>query len=427
LELRFMKDGPKTLMNNRCGVLVHNKLMAIFVDGVGRGDFIQEFLEEMIRRLPVKQLPPKSRTEFEIYRWNHGREDWRRTQRQKGRDMKSVILPKGLIEKVHGDMSEFLSKETAAWYETFGIPYKRSYLFHGVPGSGKTSLITALAGKLRRNVCFLSAHHPNFSDDAMKRAMDRLPRRAFLIMEDIDSLFNQRRSMNIRSPLTFTGLLNCLDGIGHASGQIVIMTTNYIDRLDEALIRAGRADMWVEFKCATRWQLGELFKWFYHKTPKEAENWKDTFVDNCWTKFPDGVTIAEMQQHFVDNRKSTPKECAEGVKDYDMPTRKFCIGQKAKAKKEFDEKGEKSDDSKDEDAERKETKEKAESDVEAESDEKKDDKLVTKAMANSDKVTLDCDIVGLSVIAMLALMVIYVSAALIHFSFVPSTDIIPPR
>merc|ERR1719492_380772 len=171
----------------------------------------------------------------------------------------------------------------------------------------------------------------------MKRAMEKLPDNAFLIMEDIDSLFNFRQSMNNRSPLTFTGLLNCLDGIGHATGQIVIMTTNYIDRLDDALIRAGRADMWIEFKCATSWQLGEIFKWFYHRTPKEAEKWKDTFVKNCTAKYPEGVTIAEMQQHFVDCRKKTAQECAETVKDYDMPARKFTIGEKAKAKKEFDE------------------------------------------------------------------------------------------
>merc|ERR1719192_3255441 len=246
----------------------------------------------MIRRIPVEKRPKRKRREFQIYRWSHSEGYWRRTQRQNARVMKSVILPRGMIEKIESDMSKFLSPATAQWYETFGIPYKRSYLFHGVPGSGKTSLITALAGKLQRNVCFLSAHHPAFSEDAMKRAMSRLPDDAFLILEDIDSLFNQRNSMNNRSPLTFTSLLNCLDGIGHATGQIVIMTTNYVDRLDEALIRAGRADMWVEFKCATEWQLSELFKWFYHKTPEEAEKWHKTFADNCFSKFKGGVTIA---------------------------------------------------------------------------------------------------------------------------------------
>lgn len=336
LEIRFMKDGPKSFMT-RNDSIEHNKTMAIFVEGIGRGDFIQDFLEEMIKRIPVevKKKDPPVKNEFKIYRWNHSYGDWSVHQRQKGRDMKSVILPQGEIERIEKDMTEFLSAETAAWYDCFGIPYKRSYLFHGVPGSGKTSLICALAGKLSRNVCFLSAHNPRFTDDGMKNAMERLPRDAFLILEDIDSLFNKRTSMNNNSPLTFTGLLNCLDGIGHASGQIVIMTTNYINRLDEALIRAGRADMWVEFTHATKWQLQELFKWFYHKTPEDAEKWSETFAANCASKFR-GVTIAEMQQHFVDSRKLSAEECAKAVLGYDMPCRKFTIGDKAKARLEYE-------------------------------------------------------------------------------------------
>merc|ERR1711994_768985 len=237
--------------------------------------------------------------------------------------MDSVILPKGIIENVESDMLEFLAPETAEWYQTFGIPYKRSYLFHGIPGSGKTSLICALAGNLRRNVCFLAAHHPAFSDDAMKSAMEELPNNSFLIMEDIDSLFVKRQSQSSKSSLTFTGLLNCLDGIGFAKGQIVIMTTNYVDRLDEALIRAGRADMWVEFTKATDFQLAGLFKWFYHKTPEDGEKWAPTFVEGCRKKFKRGVTMCEMQQHFVDNRKNGAEACAKNVLNYDMPMRKF--------------------------------------------------------------------------------------------------------
>merc|ERR1712173_197519 len=183
--------------------------------------------------------------------------------------------------------------------------------------------ICALAGLLKRNVCFLAAHHPSFSDDSMKSAMERLPKKSFLIMEDIDSLFIKRQSCSRNSSLTFTGLLNCLDGIGHAQGQIVVMTTNYVDHLDEALIRAGRADMWVEFKKATDFQLDGLFKWFYHKTPEEAEKWAEVFVKSCRKQFPKGITMCEMQQHFVDHRKSTAEVCAKGVEKYDMPLRKF--------------------------------------------------------------------------------------------------------
>jgi len=308
---------------NTCGDWVKNLEIFVFVDGKGETAFLQEFLEEMIKLIPMR-IPerPKPR-EFRIYRWDHINAYWRERQTQQARKLESVILPEGLIEKVKSDMIEFLGEDTAEWYKTFGIPYKRSYLFHGVPGSGKTSTICALAGLLRRNVCFLAAHHPAFSDDSMKNAMERLPKRSFLIMEDIDSLFIKRKSCSEKSSLTFTGLLNCLDGIGHAQGQIVIMTTNYVNRLDEALIRAGRADMWVEFKKATDFQLAGLFKWFYHRTPEAAEKWAPTFVEGCRKQFPKGITMCEMQQHFVDHRTSSPEKCAKGVESYDMPMRKF--------------------------------------------------------------------------------------------------------
>merc|ERR1719433_1663755 len=258
--------------------------MFLFADGRGRGQFIQSFVEEMIKRVPVRIPPKPVPSEFKIFRWSHYNRDWEQTQTQQARQMESVILPESMIERVEKDMTVFLSKKMADWYNKFGIPYKRSYLFHGVPGAGKTSLICALAGRFKRRVCFLNAHNPSFSDDSMKRAMERLPRNSFLIMEDIDSLFNGRRSQSRHSSLTFTGLLNTLDGIGHAKGQIVIMTTNHIERLDEALIRAGRADVWLEFKKAARepdsatdWQLEELFKWFYHDTPEAAEDWAPRF------------------------------------------------------------------------------------------------------------------------------------------------------
>jgi len=319
----LQRNGGANEFANSRGQWMKNEEIFVFVDGVGETAFIQEFLEAMITLIPMN-IPPKPQPrEFSIYRWDHCNAYWRKRQTQQARKMESVILPEGLIDKVQEDMQEFLAEDTAEWYKTFGIPYKRSYLFHGVPGSGKTSTICALAGLLKRNVCFLAAHHPSFSDDSMKSAMERLPKKSFLIMEDIDSLFIKRTSCSRNSSLTFTGLLNCLDGIGHAQGQIVVMTTNYVDRLDEALIRAGRADMWVEFKKATDFQLAGLFKWFYHKTPEDAEKWADTFVKGCRKQFPKGITMCEMQQHFVDHRKSTAEACAKGVEKYDMPLRKF--------------------------------------------------------------------------------------------------------
>lgn len=234
--------------------------------------------------------------------------------------MKSVILPVGLRESVELDMKRFLSKSTRMWYDKRGIPYKRCYMFFGVPGTGKTSLITALAGRFRRNVCFLSAHHPKFTDEALKSALSRLPSRAIVVLEDIDSLFDkERKTNNTNNPLTFTGLLNAVDGIGEHRGTVFVMTTNFIERLDAALIRAGRVDMKVEFKHADDYQLTEYFKWFYDESPEEADKWSPEWVKACHTQFPDGVTMAELQQHFVDNMHSDAQACVESLKNFDLP------------------------------------------------------------------------------------------------------------
>ena len=64
-----------------------------------------------------------------------------------------------------------------------------------------------------------------------------------------------RKSQHGDCPLTFSGLLNGLDGMGSRDGMIVVMTTNFVDRLDPALVRSGRVTMPVRFTHATDGQL----------------------------------------------------------------------------------------------------------------------------------------------------------------------------
>ena len=63
--------------------------------------------------------------------------------------------------------------------------------------------------------------------------------------------------------LTLSGLLNALDGPGATEGHLLFMTTNHKDKLDKALIRPGRIDYDLEFKCVTRGQVRRLFSYFY--------------------------------------------------------------------------------------------------------------------------------------------------------------------
>ena len=66
-----------------------------------------------------------------------------------------------------------------------------------------------------------------------------------VVIEDIDALFGKDRARTPSPPLSFSGLVNALDGFGAASGQIYILTTNLSEQLDSALIRKGRVDFQV--------------------------------------------------------------------------------------------------------------------------------------------------------------------------------------
>lgn len=289
----------------------HESSMYI-VPGRGRGVVLQRFFAALrVVHNRCLERPICEERAIRIYRWAHCHGCWDRKMTVKARSMDSVIIPKHHKDRIVKDLDRFFAKETAEWYEEHGLPYKRSLLFHGLPGTGKTSLITALAAKYERNVCFLQPQHPNFTDDLFKSCMEKIPSRAIVILEDVDSLFEGRlKTAGSACPLTFSGLLNALDGITYESGCIFVMTTNHVDRLDPALIRAGRCDIKIPFTVATDWQLARFFKKFYKDSSEEIQQ---LFVKNTRHRFPEGLTLAELQQHFIDKMFAPAEEAAEDI------------------------------------------------------------------------------------------------------------------
>ena len=73
-----------------------------------------------------------------------------------------------------------------------------------------------------------------------------------LVLEDIDALFIERESTGASSSISFSGLLNAIDGPASQEGRMLFMTTNHPDRLDPALIRPGRVDMQAELGLAVQ-------------------------------------------------------------------------------------------------------------------------------------------------------------------------------
>lgn len=235
--------------------------------------------------------------------------DWTSQGYKRSRPPKSIVLPKGRLESIVRDMKDFVCRETKVWYEAHGLPHRRCYLFYGPPGTGKTSTIRMIAGMFRLNACFLSMTASDFSNQVLQDALSTLPRRALLVLEDVDVLFNEDRKSETSSALTFSGMLNALDGLISTDGIISVLTTNHIEKLDPALIRGGRVDRRFEFVNPSHKQMCELFLSFYEDAPRSlAERFADAVLSRAE---PEARSIATLQQHFIYTRKQSAETCVD--------------------------------------------------------------------------------------------------------------------
>ena len=197
------------------------------------------------------------------------------------RPLESVILDKGVKERIISDVKGFLG--SAKWYYDRGIPYRRGYLFHGPPGSGKSSFIRALAGELDYNIAMLNLSERGLTDDRLNHLLSTIPRRTIVLLEDADAAFGNRRVQTDEhgyrgANVTHSGLLNALDGVASAEERILFLTTNHVERLDNALVRPGRVDMAVRLGEVTRWQMAQMWDRFYGEFDEQGK-FKTRFLE----------------------------------------------------------------------------------------------------------------------------------------------------
>jgi len=225
--------------------------------------------------------------------------EWRVTgQPMRPRPLHSVVLDAGVAEHLLEDVKEFIAN--SRWYQDRGIPYRRGYLLFGPPGCGKSSFITALAGELEHSICLLNLSMRGMNDDWLAKLMSEAPPESILLLEDVDAAFSSREaedSMKFSgmSRLTLSGMLNALDGVMSSEGRILFMTTNYVDRLDPALIRPGRVDVKKEIGHVTESQLARMFARFY---PDVDSDMAATFAQEA-LRTQSGISAAQVQALFM--------------------------------------------------------------------------------------------------------------------------------
>lgn len=233
-------------------------------------------------------------------------------------------------------------------YKKLGIPYTFGVLMHGEPGTGKTSTIKAIVNHTKRHIISIPLHKikdisvltklflnemidgvivpfdkriyvfeeldcNGLSDVLEERQVSSAKNRKDKTSDIIDMLKEKivstgndisiddvnmimvpsklQSEKNLKK-ITLGGLLELLDGVVETPGRIIIMTTNYPDRLDRALIRPGRIDMNIQFSKTSKQDICEMFKLWFNKKLS---------ADELFSISPERFSHAEICKIFFNN------------------------------------------------------------------------------------------------------------------------------
>lgn len=247
------------------------------------------------------------------------------------------------VREVEERVNFFLNNKS--WYDERGIPYQLGVLLSGVPGSGKTSIIRAIANLTKRHIVnvnfanittatqlknlFFSEKLSVYTDSTMSdfQVLTIPLEHRIYVLEEIDAvsqIVKQRIDGEVRDEpvpdeLTLGEILTVLDGTLEVPGRMVIMTSNRPEILDKALIRPGRIDVSVKFGYAKKELIVEMFESFFG----------GEFPRDIMFQLPDEkLTAAEVGKVLFRNFKNPhPEIVAHDLVEYSLETReKYSVG-----------------------------------------------------------------------------------------------------
>ncbi|EER24039.1 hypothetical protein D8B26_002210 [Coccidioides posadasii str. Silveira] len=205
------------------------------------------------------------------------------------------MLDKGLVDHVLADIKTYLKGRSCP------------------PGTGKSSLAFVIASELQLDIYTLSLNSSGLDEEQLVALFHAIPKHCIVLLEDVncsgisrehsDSAANAEMKDKTSGGLTLSSLLNALDGPATPEGYILIVTINYREKLDKALIRPGWVDMEVPFSYADKDMIRDLFSCLY-------------LAMEFTSQVPGGkFTAAEIQGYLL-RHMGSPEDAVKGAKKW---------------------------------------------------------------------------------------------------------------
>jgi ATP-dependent 26S proteasome regulatory subunit len=155
----------------------------------------------------------------------------------------------------------------------------------------------------------LLCYPAGLTDNAIAEYLRDAPQNSVIVLEDVDAIFVERTAASGdgndkksgSTTVSFSGLLNALDGVASQEGRLLFMTTNHIEKLDPALIRPGRCDVQLQLKLASKNQMERMFLRFYPGEVELAKGFAASLPAN-------ELSMAALQGYFLKCSES-PQLC----------------------------------------------------------------------------------------------------------------------